>query len=366
MTKDLEGSRILITGGAGFIGANLVEACLRRGAGRVAVLDCLTYAANPLSLAWARQQKAFAFHQADVVDLPACKKILAEVHPDWVFHLAAESHVDRSIEQPLPFVRTNVQGTASLLQASLLHWQALPQSSQDRFRFVHVSTDEVFGSLEQDGYFREDTPVAPRSPYAASKAASDHLVRAYGHTYGLPYSMTHCGNNFGPYQFPEKLIPLMILRALQGKSLPVYGQGINIRDWIQVEDHCQALLQVAARGRAGQAYVIGARNDRPNLEVVEEICEVVDRLGLTAPGVRQSRDLIRFVEDRPGHDFRYAIDPAKLERETGWRPQREFSQALHETVLWYQENQPWVEECEKSYAGQRLGLGLTSPGGKSS
>jgi len=355
MERKLSGRRILVTGGAGFIGSHLVEALLADGAGQVDVLDAFTYAANPLSLEAARRDPRCRVHRADVAETGAVAAVVAAADPDLVFHLAAETHVDRSIEGPRAFVRTNVTGTAVLLEALLAHWERLPATRQGGFLLVHVSTDEVFGSLEE-GAFTETSPYHPNSPYAASKAGGDHLVRAWVRTFGLPAVVTHCGNNYGPRQFPEKLVPLVILKAMAGEALPVYGRGENVRDWIHVRDHCRALLAVARRGQAGASYCIGAGCRLPNLELVRRICDRVDALGLGA-GPGPSRDRITFVPDRPGHDLRYAVDPSRLQEETGWRPEMGLETGLDETIRWFAGHRAWVETCRRhGWDGRRRGL----------
>lgn len=348
---------MVITGGAGFIGAHLVRACLEADAAQVVVIDALTYAANPDSLQDAQRDSRFRFHHLDICDGSACADVIRETQAQWVFHLAAESHVDRSIENPLQFMRTNAEGTANLLRNLLQYWEGLNREEQADFRYVQVSTDEVFGSLGDTGKFTEASPYYPNSPYAASKAAADHMARAFFQTYGFPCLLTHCGNNYGPLQFPEKLIPLVILNALEGKSLPVYGKGQNVRDWIHVEDHCQALIQVATHGQAGESYCIGADCTRSNLEVVRRISELIDEFQFTAPGVSCTTDLIQFVPDRPGHDYRYALDAGKLRESTSWRPQREFDHGLRATIEWYAANSEWVKRSRsRGYQGERLGL----------
>lgn len=329
--------KLLITGGAGFIGSAVVRQALAQGH-QVAVLDAMTYAASPATLAPLEGRADFELHHADIRDAAAVKRVLDTVRPDAVMHLAAESHVDRSIEGPDAFIQTNVVGTLVMLQQTLAWWRALTDSAKAAFRFHHVSTDEVFGSLGEDGVFTEDTPYDPRSPYSASKAASDHLVRAWGHTYGLPVVLTNCSNNYGPYQFPEKLIPLMILKGLRGEALPVYGDGSNVRDWLHVEDHARALLLVLSSGKLGDTYLIGGRAERRNLDVVRALTDTLDRVRPeNAPHAR----LITYVADRPGHDHRYAIDCSRIEAELGWKPERTFEAGLEETVRWYLENEAW-------------------------
>ena len=308
--------KILVTGGCGFIGSAVCRRIIRQTGDSLVNVDLLTYAGSRTSVAEVSGSDRYAFVQADVADRTAMEKVFAEHQPDAVLHLAAESHVDRSIEGAAPFINTNIVGTFVLLEVALAHWKALPADRRERFRFQHISTDEVYGSLGAEGLFTETTPYDPRSPYSASKAASDHLVSAWGHTHGLPVLVTNCSNNYGPYHFPEKLIPLMILNGLAGKPLPVYGDGSNIRDWLYVEDHAAALLLVLEKGRPGETYNVGGRNERTNLQVVQRICETLDRIAPdTAIGPRES--LISYVQDRPGHDQRYAIDATKLETELG-------------------------------------------------
>jgi len=345
---------VLITGGAGFIGSALVRHLIGLGGHRVLNIDKLTYAGNLASLQAVSGNPAYRFLQADICDHAAMDGAFASFQPDVVFHLAAESHVDRSITGPSAFIQTNVVGTYTLLEAARAYWSALPQERRDAFRFLHVSTDEVFGSLGPSGFFTETTAYDPRSPYSASKAASDHLVRAWHHTYGLPVLVTNCSNNYGPYQFPEKLIPLLILNALEEKPLPVYGKGDNIRDWLHVEDHVRALTLVAARGVPGQTYAIGGNNERTNLQVAQTICDLLDELHPTAKGSR--RRLITFVTDRPGHDHRYAIDSSRLQRELGWQATETFETGMRRTIQWYPENQGWWQPIrEQKYGGERLG-----------
>ena len=333
---------ILVTGGAGFIGANFVLDWFAQGGAGAVVLDKLTYAGNRHSLRPLEGRPGFHFVQGDIADWALVSRLLGEHRPRTVLHFAAESHVDRSIHGPGEFIRTNLVGTFELLEAVRAHWSALPGAERDAFRFLHVSTDEVFGSLgENDPAFHEATPYAPNSPYAASKAGSDHLVRAYHHTYGLPTLTTNCSNNYGPYQFPEKLIPLMILNALDGKPLPVYGDGQNVRDWLYVGDHCDAIRTVVARGRAGETYNVGGKNEVRNLDVVQSICVLLDELRPRAAGRYAGQ--IAFVADRPGHDRRYAIDPRKIEAELGWRPRETFTTGLRRTVQWYLDSTEWVQ-----------------------
>ena len=343
---------LIVTGGAGFIGSNLVRYAIAHTPDRIVVVDKLTYAGSLLNLREPLENDRVIFIQADIGDAVAMTRVFRDYSPDAVLNLAAESHVDRSIDSAHPFVATNIVGTFVLLEAAREYLRTLP-AARERFRFLHVSTDEVFGTLGTGGLFSEETPYAPNSPYAASKASADHLVRAYGHTYGLPVVTTNCSNNYGPYQFPEKLIPLMILNALDGRPLPIYGDGGNVRDWLHVEDHCAGLLLVLERGRLGETYNVGSSNERTNLDIVDRICEAVDEL---RPG-SDARRLKTFVPDRPGHDRRYAIDATKISRELGWRPARSFEEGLRATVRWYMDHRDW---CEGVLAGQydreRLGL----------
>jgi len=333
----------LVTGGAGFIGSNFVEQASAAG-DQVVNLDLLTYAGNAKNLAHLAEGPAYAFVQADICDADAVTSLLRERRPQAIVHFAAESHVDRSIVSPDAFIRTNVYGTFTLLEQARRYWDKLSEKERAHFRFLHVSTDEVYGSLRPDEpAFTEETPYAPNSPYAASKAGSDHLVRAYYHTYGLPTLTTNCSNNYGPFQFPEKLIPLMILNALEGKDLPVYGDGGNVRDWLYVEDHCTAIRMVLDRGRPGETYNIGGNSERDNLHVVRTICRVLDELH-PDPAIGDRTRLIRFVPDRPGHDRRYAIDASKIARELGWRPAMQFEDGLLRTVRWYLEHRRWVDD----------------------
>jgi dTDP-glucose 4,6-dehydratase len=333
---------VLITGGAGFIGSNLVHYWINATTDAVINVDNLTYAGNLQNLAELAGNPRYMFLRADIGDTQALSHILAKYRPKAIINLAAESHVDRSIHDPDTFIRTNVVGTLRLLKAACSHWNALTGSEKDEFCFLHVSTDEVYGSLEVEAPpFRETTPYAPNSPYAASKAASDHLVRSYHRSYGLPVLTTNCSNNYGPYQFPEKLIPLVIRRALVGEPLPVYGDGQNIRDWLYVADHCAAIRCVLERGRPGDTYNIGASNEKTNLEVVHRLCDILDE-GKPRRDGKSYREQIAFVKDRPGHDRRYGIDAAKIERELGWKPEETFESGLRKTVRWYLENQEWV------------------------
>jgi dTDP-glucose 4,6-dehydratase len=348
--------RFLITGGAGFIGSAVVRYLMRETDYCVCVVDKLTYAGNLASLAPIANNPRYAFVRADIADAARMKELFLSFQPDAVMHLAAESHVDRSIDGPAAFIETNIIGTYTLLETALSYWRNLSSGAQNAFRFHHISTDEVFGSLGTDGCFSETTAYAPRSPYSASKAASDHLVRAWYHTYGLPVLVTNCSNNYGPYHFPEKLIPLTIINGLEGKTLPVYGEGGNIRDWLYVEDHARALLSVVEGGRPGETYCIGGHSERTNLDVVRTICALLDELAPSkAIGSRDS--LIAFVADRPGHDLRYAIDPARICGELGWQPQETFESGLRKTVEWYLSNRSWWQAIRDNvYAGERLGV----------
>jgi dTDP-glucose 4,6-dehydratase len=350
--------RVVVTGGAGFIGSAVVRLILAETGAFVVNVDTLTYAANLASLPGAEGHPRYAFEQADVCDGEAMRRILATHQPDAVMHLAAESHVDRSIDGPAEFIQTNIVGTFRLLDAARGYWKDLPSDRKAAFRFHHISTDEVFGSLGSDGFFTESTPYNPRSPYSASKASSDHLVRAWHETYGLPMVLTNCSNNYGPYQFPEKLIPLMILKGLSGQSLPVYGKGDNVRDWLYVDDHARALLLVLEKGRVGDSYNIGGFNERTNIDVVRTICALLDEL---QPEQAPHDRLIAHVADRPGHDLRYAIDARKIERELGWRPRETFESGMRRTVEWYLANRPWWQAViDGTYKGERLGLSRTS------
>ena len=344
---------VLVTGGAGFIGSAVCRAWAGAAGWRLVNLDKLTYAANVESLADLKPLGTFSLVEGDINERALVDDLLRRHQPDAIVHLAAESHVDRSITGSAEFVKTNVVGTHALLEAALAYWDKLPSERKEAFRFLHVSTDEVFGSLGPDGYFSETTPYDPRSPYSATKAASDHLVSAWHHTYGLPVLISNCSNNYGPYQFPEKLIPLMILNGLEYRALPVYGDGQNIRDWLFVDDHVSALKLVLENGRAGQTYNIGGRAERTNLQVVHAICDALDELAPTAG--RSRRDLIAYVKDRPGHDRRYAIDCAKIENELGWTQSESFETGLKKTVAWYLERRDWWGPL-RTVAEQRLGL----------
>ncbi|WP_445501752.1 dTDP-glucose 4,6-dehydratase [Microvirga sp. G4-2] len=347
--------RILVTGGAGFIGSAVARHLIGETEHQVLVLDKLTYAGNLDSLQSIAGSPRYEFIQADILEASKMREVITSYCPNIIMHLAAESHVDRSIDGPGEFIQTNVVGTYTLLQAALAYWQALSGAEKDDFRFHHVSTDEVFGSLGPESHFTEETAYDPRSPYSASKAASDHLVRAWHHTFGLPTVVSNCSNNYGPYHFPEKLIPLIILNALEGKPLPVYGDGSNVRDWLYVEDHARALALIALEGKVGESYNVGGRSEKTNLEVVQAICTILDEI---APDERIGlrRNLITFVRDRPGHDKRYAIDPTKIHQELGWVPQETFETGLAKTVRWYLENRPWWERIRSGvYRGERLG-----------
>lgn len=345
---------VLVTGGAGFIGSALIRHLIAETDVRVVNVDKLTYAANLANLAAEARSPRYRFFRADICSAPDMAQILAETRPDRIIHLAAESHVDRSIEGPMDFVQTNVVGTATLLSAAHRYWSGLSEPDKSDFRFHHVSTDEVFGSLGEEGLFTEETAYDPRSPYSATKAASDHLVRAWGHTFGLPVVLSNCSNNYGPYHFPEKLIPLMILNALAGLPLPVYGDGQNVRDWLHVEDHARALWLVCNRGQLGESYNIGGHNEVKNLDIVNLICDQLD--ALTPLANRQSRrSLIQFVADRPGHDRRYAIDAGKIGRDLGWTPVYDFTRGLGSTIEWYLANEAWWAPL-RSASRERRGL----------
>jgi len=344
-------STFLITGGAGFIGSNLVQHALDRTADRLVVVDKLTYAGSLANLEGPLKDPRVTFVRADIGDRAAMTRLFDEHRPDAVLNLAAETHVDRSIDSPQAFIDTNVVGTFVLLETA----RQFVARGRDAFRFLHVSTDEVYGTLGPSGQFSEETPYAPNSPYAASKASADHLVRAYFHTYGLPVLLTNCSNNYGPFQFPEKLIPLMILNAVEGRPLPIYGDGGNVRDWLHVEDHCEGILLALHKGLPGEKYNIGGGNERTNLQIVDQVCELVDRM---KPAATSRRALKTFVPDRPGHDRRYAIDASKIQRELGWTPRHTFEDGLEATVRWYLEHRDWCEQVQQGhYDRQRLGLG---------
>lgn len=347
---------IIVTGGAGFIGSAVVRRLVRRGGATVVNLDKLTYAASLEAIAEVADSPGYRFERVDICDAQALARLFAAYRPDAVIHLAAESHVDRSIDGPAPFIETNIVGTYRLLEAARAHWQGLAGAARERFRFLHVSTDEVFGSLGPTGRFTEETRYSPNSPYSASKASADHLVRAWHHTFGLPVLLTNCSNNYGPYQFPEKMIPVLITRALAGKKLPIYGRGENVRDWLYVDDHVDALLTVLERGVVGECYNIGGRSERTNLDLARTLCALLDERLADAPH-RPHADLIGFVADRPGHDLRYAIDCSKIERELGWRAAESFETGLAKTVDWYLANRAWCGKMlSGGYGGERLGL----------
>ena len=335
---------ILVTGGAGFIGSNFLLSWIAAGGGSIVNLDLLTYAGNPANLASLDADPRYHFVHGNICDPELVAALLHRHRPRAIVHFAAESHVDRSIASPEAFIRTNVQGTFVLLEQARHYWSGLAEAERAAFRFLHVSTDEVYGTLApNDPAFSETTPYAPNSPYAASKAGSDHLARAYFHTFGLPVLTTNCSNNYGPYQFPEKLIPLMILNALEGKPLPVYGDGKNVRDWLFVEDHCAAIRAVLANGRLGETYNIGGNSERANIDVVGTICDLVDEMRPREAGAASRRELITYVKDRPGHDRRYAIDAGKIARELGWKPAEGFESGLRKTVRWYLDNSGWIQ-----------------------
>ena len=348
--------KILVTGGAGFIGSALIRHLIANTPHTVLNIDALTYAGNLSSLAPIAGSSRYHFERTNICNIADVSALLEQFQPDIITHLAAESHVDRSIDGPAPFVETNIVGTFSMLRAALSYWQMLSAERRASFRFHHISTDEVFGALGQSGHFTEATAYDPRSPYSASKASSDHLVSAWHHTYGLPVLITNCSNNYGPYHFPEKLIPLMIIKCLAGDLLPVYGNGQNIRDWLFVDDHVRALQVVFERGQVGERYMVGGRSERTNLEVVHQLVEALDRLNPRADG-KSYRSQITYVADRPGHDFRYAIDASKLERDLHWKPRQSFESGIEMTVRWYLENRHWWQDIlSGAYSGERLGL----------
>jgi dTDP-glucose 4,6-dehydratase len=353
--------RVLVTGGAGFIGSALIRRLIAESDHHLLNLDKLTYAATLTSLTGVAESPRYRFVQADICDAAMVGDMFEGFDPDIVMHLAAESHVDRSIDAPGDFVQTNVVGTFTLLQAALGHYRRLSPARQERFRFHHISTDEVFGSLGPTGYFTETTPYDPRSPYSASKASSDHLARAWNHTYGLPVILTNCSNNYGPYQFPEKLIPLMIIKALAGETLPIYGKGDNIRDWLFVDDHAEALQLAFETGQPGESYNIGGSSERRNIEVVETVCHTLDRIR-PRPDGRSYLDQIGFVADRPGHDQRYAIDATKIKTVLGWTPRESFETGIEKTVQWYLDTEAWWREIlNRTNAAERRGLAVQSP-----
>lgn len=345
--------RVIVTGGAGFIGSALVRHLVLERGYEVLNIDKLTYAGNLASLREVEGKAGYRFLRADICDRAAMEKTVAMFEPDRIMHLAAESHVDRSITGAVEFIQTNVIGTFTLLEVARGYWDRLDAASKDAFRFLHVSTDEVYGSLGDDGLFREDTPYDPSSPYSASKASGDHLATAWQKTYGLPVVVSNCSNNYGPYHFPEKLIPLTILNALAGRKLPIYGKGENVRDWLYVEDHVRALDLIAASARPGETYNVGGRNERRNIDVVRRICAVLDEL---VPSETPREALIEFVTDRPGHDARYAIDATRLETELGWRAREDFDSGIEKTVRWYLESEWWWGPLRARYDGERLGL----------
>ena len=346
----------LVTGGAGFIGGNFVLRQVLKNKKQIINLDKLSYAGNLDTLTQVIDHPNHHFVQGDITDTDLLAALFTQHQPNVVVHFAAESHVDRSIEGPQVFIETNVMGTFNMLQQAWLYFQTLRGEKKSKFRFLHVSTDEVYGSLGPTGAFTETTPYAPNSPYSASKAGSDHLVRAYHHTYGLPVLTTNCSNNYGPYQFPEKLIPLMIDKAMNNEALPIYGDGKNVRDWLYVEDHCRAIETVIAKGRLGEVYNVGGNEERQNIEIVNTVCEILDEI---CPGDKPKNELITYVKDRPGHDQRYAIDASKLWNELGWQPKETFDSGIQKTIQWYLDNQIWVDRVKDgSYQGQRLGDSL--------
>lgn len=354
----MQNLNILVTGGAGFIGSAVVRFLIRETSHKVVNVDKLTYAGNLASVADVAQDPRYSFEQMDVCDHAGIERLFGEYRPDVIMHLAAESHVDRSIDGPAEFIQTNIVGTYSMLEAARKYWLSLEGGEKQRFRFHHISTDEVYGSLDRSGLFTEQHSYDPSSPYSASKASSDHLVRAWHRTYGLPVILTNCSNNYGPYQFPEKLIPLMILNAIEGKALPVYGKGDQVRDWLHVEDHARALYKVVTEGRVGETYNIGGHNEKTNLEVVKTICAILDDLVPEHPdGVGRYEELISFVVDRPGHDQRYAIDAGKIQRELRWTPAETFESGIRGTVEWYLNNRQWWQSVlDGTYRRERLGL----------
>jgi dTDP-glucose 4,6-dehydratase len=345
--------RLIVTGGAGFIGSALVRLIIKKSSRHVLNIDKLTYAGHLESLETITDSEQYSFAKVDICDSKEIRQLFKQYQPDAIIHLAAESHVDRSIDGSAEFIATNINGTHTLLEEARHYWNGLESESKDNFRFLHVSTDEVYGELGEEGYFTEETPYDPRSPYSSSKASSDHLVRAWYHTYGLPTIITNCSNNYGPYQFPEKLIPVVILKALQGEEIPVYGTGKNIRDWLYVDDHAKALLKVVSEGVPGQTYNIGGHNEKQNIDVVHVICDTLNELKSKDTSYR---DQITFVTDRPGHDFRYAIDASKIEEELGWTPEETFETGIKKTIQWYLDNINWCEVVtESNYDLERLG-----------
>ncbi|MCB1787211.1 MAG: dTDP-glucose 4,6-dehydratase [Chromatiaceae bacterium] len=353
--------RVLVTGGAGFIGGNFIHHLIAESDAEVANLDLLTYAGNRETLVAIEDHPRYRFVRGDIADPTVVDGLINDFRPTCIVNFAAESHVDRSIDGPAAFIHTNIVGTYNLLDRALAYWRGLDDASRSAFRFLHVSTDEVYGTLGETGAFTEQTPYAPNSPYSASKAASDHLVRAWYHTYGLPTLTTNCSNNYGPYQFPEKLIPLMILNALAGEALPIYGTGGNIRDWLFVEDHCRAIWQVVNQGRPGEMYNVGGNSERTNLQVVDTLCALLDELVPDSPH-RPHAQLKTFVADRPGHDWRYAIDASKIREQLGWQPLESFESGMRRTVQWYLDHLDWCEAVKaETYQGQRLGLQQAAP-----
>lgn len=345
-----------VTGGAGFIGCNFILSLLPAENVTVVNYDKLTYAGNLESLSSVSAHSGYFFEEGDICDPSRVTELLSSHQPDYIINFAAESHVDRSIDGPSEFIQTNIVGTFELIEAARQYWGALSGEKKKAFQFLHVSTDEVFGSLGQEGYFTEETPYAPNSPYAASKASSDHLVRSYSRTFGFPVLTTNCSNNYGPYQFPEKLVPLIIHNALAGKPLPIYGDGQQIRDWLYVEDHCRAIRAVLEKGTVGEVYTIGGNNEKANLEMVHTLCDLLDEMAPQASG-KSYKSLIAFVNDRPGHDRRYAIDSGKIQRQLGWAPKETFETGLRKTIRWYLDNQTWVDRVMSgAYRGERLGL----------
>lgn len=350
--------KILVTGGAGFIGSAVIREIISNSTDEVLNVDCLTYAGNLNNLTEVSSNDRYTFKEIDICDQDAIKQVIAAFSPEIIMHLAAESHVDRSIDDPGAFIQTNVIGTYHLLSSATEYYSSLEDEEKSKFRFHHISTDEVYGSLGKDGLFTEETPYSPNSPYSASKAASDHFVRAWHETYGLPVVVTNCSNNYGPYHFPEKLIPLIILNALEGKALPIYGNGEQIRDWLFVEDHARALIIAAKQGKIGETYNIGGHNEIQNINVVKTICGILDNKITEKPiGINRFEDLIEFVTDRPGHDVRYAIDASKIQRELDWSPQESFETGIEKTIDWYLENKDWCDDIQSGkYQRDRLGI----------